>query len=53
LLWQHYFCSKADPNEIHLCWLKEHLDTGESLDAIVGTLTTIGIDVEYPWRRRK
>src|SRR5579862_1116765 len=29
-----------------LSWLKEHLDTGESLDAIVAKLTMIGLEVE-------
>jgi phenylalanyl-tRNA synthetase beta chain len=35
-----------------LSWLKEHLDTGESLDAIVAKLTMIGLEAEYPWRRK-
>jgi phenylalanyl-tRNA synthetase beta chain len=35
-----------------LSWLKEHLDIGEPLDAIVGRLTMIGLEVEYPWRRK-
>jgi phenylalanyl-tRNA synthetase beta chain len=29
-----------------LSWLKDHLDTDESLDAIVGKLTMIGLEVE-------
>ena len=29
-----------------LSWLKEHLETGASLDEIVGTLTRIGLEVE-------
>ena len=29
-----------------LSWLKDHLDTGASLDEIVETLTRIGLEVE-------
>ena len=29
-----------------LSWLKEHLDTGASLEAVVAKLTTIGLEVE-------
>src|SRR3954463_4486126 len=29
-----------------LAWLKEHLDTDEPLEKIVGTLTMIGLEVE-------
>ena len=32
--------------KLTLSWLKEHLDTSESLDAIVHKLTMIGLEVE-------
>src|ERR1700741_4969797 len=36
-----------------LSWLKEHLDTGEPLDAIVAKLTMIGLEVEHVDDRAK
>ena len=36
-----------------LSWLKEHLDTDETLDAIVGKLTMIGLEVENVENRAK
>src|ERR1700693_14975 len=38
--------SRGRPVKFTLAWLKEHLDTDASLDAIVGKLTMIGLEVE-------
>src|SRR5712675_836571 len=37
---------RAEPMKLTLSWLKDHLDTGEPLDAIVHKLTMIGLEVE-------
>src|SRR5712691_1634351 len=36
-----------------LSWLKDHLDTDETLDAIVDKLTMIGLEVEHVENRAK